>query len=242
MSETLSFVTARGEPPGSKLMPWSAKAQELLKNQYAAVGSASRAALAEAVAALQQGSVAALLERYRQRQEDAGQFTAAYRRYCWPVRSVSDLRLAPFHLLATEGAVHVDRDHVWHMERLAEACAAGDGLLVATPEYNNGMPGVVKNAIDWLSRPAADIRRVFGGKPVAIMGATPGPGGTALSQAAWLPVLRTLGTRPWFEGRVMISGAAAVFDADGQIIDEATRRRVRSFVEGFAAFAGNQAR
>ena len=128
------------------------------------------------------------------------------------------------------------------VQQLKDRIATADGLIVATPEYNNGMPGVVKNAIDWLSRPAADIRRVFGGKPVAVMGATPGPGGTALSQAAWLPVLRTLGTRPWFEGRVMISGAASVFDEEGQIIDEATRRRVRSFVEGFAAFADEQAR
>jgi protein phosphatase len=120
-----------------ELLPWSAKAQELLRQQYAAVGSSARAALAEVVAALGAAGTppeaAALAERYRGRLADAEAFTEAYRRYCWAVASVSDLKLAPFHLLATEGAVHVDRDHVWHMERLAEVCAAGDGLLLATP-------------------------------------------------------------------------------------------------------------
>jgi polynucleotide kinase-phosphatase len=122
-----------------ELLPWSAKAQELLRGQYAAVGAASRASLAEVNAALApvagaSADVAALAERYRRREEMAGRFTAAYRRYCWPVRSAADLRLAPFHLLATEGAVHVDRDHVWHMERLAELCRADTaGCLLATP-------------------------------------------------------------------------------------------------------------
>src|SRR5215813_14765410 len=74
---------------------------------------------------------------------------------------------------------------------------ACDGLLLASPEYNNGIPGVFKNAIDWLSRPPSDIKAVFGNKPVALMGASPGGFGTVLSQNAWLPVLRTLGTKPW---------------------------------------------
>jgi chromate reductase, NAD(P)H dehydrogenase (quinone) len=123
------------------------------------------------------------------------------------------------------------------VQRLKDRIAATDGLLIVTPEYNNSMPGVLKNAIDWLTRPAADIRRVFGGRPVAIMGATPGQGGTALSQAAWLPVVRTLGMRPWFEGRVLVSVASKAFDADGKLVDAATRDKIRTFVEGFAAFA-----
>ena len=127
------------------------------------------------------------------------------------------------------------------VQRLKDRIAAADGLLIVTPEYNNSMPGVLKNAIDWLSRPASDIPRVFGGRPVALMGATPGQGGTALSQAAWLPVLRTLGTRPWFEGRVQIPGAGKLFDADG-LADQATRDRVTAFVAGFAAFAAAQRR
>jgi chromate reductase len=128
------------------------------------------------------------------------------------------------------------------VRRLKDRIAGADGVLIVTPEYNNSMPGVLKNAIDWLSRPASDIGWVFRGRPVALMGATPGPGGTALSQAAWLPVLRTLGMRPWFEGSVLISGASKVFDSDGRVADPGTRERIRSFVEGFATFVEAQGR
>ncbi|MDN5782560.1 MAG: NAD(P)H-dependent oxidoreductase [Luteimonas sp.] len=107
---------------------------------------------------------------------------------------------------------------------LKDAVAAADGLLIATPEYNNSLPGVFKNAIDWMSRPASDIGRVFGGKPVAVIGASPGGFGTQLGQNAWWPVLRTLGTAPWFEGRLMVARAGQVFDADGQIVDPASKR------------------
>ena len=113
--------------------------------------------------------------------------------------------------------------------------AGADGVLLVTPEYNNGIPGVFKNGIDWLSRPANDIARVFGGKPVAIVGASPGGFGTILAQDAWLPVLRTLGTRPWFEGRLLASRAGSLFDAEGRLTDEATRQRLREFVAGFVA-------
>ena len=125
---------------------------------------------------------------------------------------------------------------------LKERIAAADGLLLVTPEYNNSIPGVMKNAVDWLTRPAADITRVFGGRPVAVMGATPGPGGTSLAQAAWLPVLRTLGTAPWFGGRLMIAHAGTIFDADGTLTDDATRRRLSSFMKGFAAYADERKR
>src|SRR2546423_9379219 len=100
------------------------------------------------------------------------------------------------------------------VQALKDRIAAADGVLIATPEYNNSIPGVVKNAIDWLSRPASDIPRVFRDKKVAIIGATPGQGGTLLSQAAWLPILRTLGVHPFFGGRLGVSGANKVFDAD----------------------------
>ncbi len=86
---------------------------------------------------------------------------------------------------------------------LKDKIAAADALFLVTPEYNNSIPGVFKNAIDWLTRPASDIPKVFGGKPVAFIGASPGGFGTILSQEAWLPVLRTLGTQPWFGGRLM---------------------------------------
>ena len=121
---------------------------------------------------------------------------------------------------------------------LKDRLAAADGLLLVTPEYNNSLPGVFKNAIDWLSRPTADIARVFGDRPVALMGATPGPGGTILAQAAWLQVLRTLGTRPWYGPRLMVPRADAVFDAEGNLKDEALRTRVRDFMAGFARFMG----
>ncbi len=122
----------------AELMPWSAKAQELLRRQYAAVGAASRAALNETLAVLKQAhgqgtDVGQLLERYGQREDAAVHYVSAYRRYCWPVESIADLKLAPFHLLATEGVVHVDKDHAWHMETLARLCQAGEELLLATP-------------------------------------------------------------------------------------------------------------
>jgi polynucleotide kinase-phosphatase len=124
-----------------ELMPWSAKAQDLLREQYAAVGAAARVALPKAVARLAEAGARGLnvqelgdlLARYRQRYELAGRFVDAYRHYCWPVSSLTGLRLAPFHLLASEGAVHVDKDHSWHMETLAEACRADPDLLVPTP-------------------------------------------------------------------------------------------------------------
>jgi len=122
------------------------------------------------------------------------------------------------------------------VQALKDKVAAAHGLLISTPEYNNSIPGVAKNAIDWLSRPPADVPRIFRNKPIAIMGATPGQGGTILSQAAWLPILATLGTRPWFGGRLRVSGAGKVFDADGKLVDDAIREQLKKFVEGFAAF------
>jgi protein phosphatase len=120
-----------------ELMPWSAKAQELLRQQYAAVGAAARASLVDVISALSAAEqnnpeLTSLLDRYRQRQTAAAKYVDAYRRYCWPVRSLDDLKLAPFHLLATEGRVHTDRDHVWHMQTLKRVCDADQRLLLAT--------------------------------------------------------------------------------------------------------------
>jgi len=120
-----------------ELMPWSVKAQELLRQQYAAVGAASRAGLADSVATLElathNNDVTGLLERFRARAAAAARYVDAYRRYCWPVHSLNDLRLAPFHLLATEGKVHANKDHAWHMETLARVCQCDSPLLLATP-------------------------------------------------------------------------------------------------------------
>jgi protein phosphatase len=121
-----------------ELMPWSAKAQELIRQQYAATGAAAHAALGASVAVLQQATqsgiaVQALRDKTTARLAMTEQYIAAYRRYCWPVQSLADLRLAPFHLLATEGHVHADKDHRWHMEAVARICAADADLLLATP-------------------------------------------------------------------------------------------------------------
>ena len=126
--------------------------------------------------------------------------------------------------------------------RLKDAIASADGLLIATPEYNNSIPGVAKNAIDWLSRPPPDIPRVFGGKPVALVGASPGGFGTILSQNAWLPVLRTLGADLWTGSRLLVSRAGQVFDASGAIIDAKVQEALRTFVEGFVAEVDRRAR
>lgn len=124
--------------------------------------------------------------------------------------------------------------------RLKDRIAAADGLLLATPEYNNGIPGAFKNAIDWLTRPPQDIRRVFGGRPVAVIGATPGGMGTVHAQTAWLPVLRTLGTRPYFGRLLYVSGAGKAFDESGELVDEDLRQRLQKYLAGFAEFvAGN---
>lgn len=126
--------------------------------------------------------------------------------------------------------------------RLKEAVAASDGLLVATPEYNNAMPGPLKNAIDWMTRPPKDISRVFHGLPVGVVGASPGPGGTRLSQTEWLPVWRTLQTRPFFEQSVYLARAGNLFDNELRLSDEETREQLRRYVEAFVTFCAQQPR
>lgn len=133
-----------------------------------------------------------------------------------------------------DGDVERDQGLPEAVVALKDLIADSDGLLLFTPEYNNGIPGVFKNAIDWLSRPASDIERVFGGRPIAVLGASPGPFGTVMSQAAWLPVLRTLGAAPWFGARLQIPHAGSAFDAEGQLIDENAHRRLSRFITGFA--------
>lgn len=162
----------------AELMPWSAKAQELLRSQYAPVGAAAHASMSAALAALRLAAsrtveVNALVDRYAARQECVEEYRQAYRRYCWTVSSMDDLKFAPFHLLASEGSVHTDRDHVWHMHTLAELCDAGDSLLHKTAFKvvdltsmesqaegiawwealtENGGEGMVVKPIEWLMR------------------------------------------------------------------------------------------
>lgn len=122
----------------TELMPWSAKAHSLLETQYAAVGAASTNALNEVMLVLEQLNSRgpgneALLKEYAERQKYTEGFTAAYRNYCWPVTKLDDFKLAPFHILASEGKMWTDMDHVWHMEEIKKICAEDTGVLVATP-------------------------------------------------------------------------------------------------------------
>lgn len=123
------------------------------------------------------------------------------------------------------------------VQALKARVRACDGLMLATPEYNSGIPGVFKNAIDWLSRPASESAALFGGRPVTLIGASSGGFGTILAQDAWLPVLRALGLRPWFGGRLLLSRAGSVFDSEGRLA-EAEATRLRGFLAGFVASLG----
>jgi protein phosphatase len=132
----------------TELMPWSAKAQKLLEEQYAPVGRAGRSGLALAVDAIEKATQAftgtkdirpdqkndldRLLERYRERQDALSLYTDAYRRYCWNVETLDDYRIAPFHVLATEGKTWSDENHVWHMETIAKYMTGVDPIFMPT--------------------------------------------------------------------------------------------------------------
>lgn len=123
----------------AELMPWSAKAQALLKDQYAAVGAAAGGALPEVEKALQlafdRGIKDALpsLEKFAIKNNAISKYVKAYQNYCWTVDTIDDYKLAPFHILATEGQVHVDKTNEWHMENIAEICKGDTKLFMATP-------------------------------------------------------------------------------------------------------------
>jgi polynucleotide kinase-phosphatase len=139
-----------------ELMPWSAKAQDLLRHQYAPAGAAAKAGLFQAVTALKLTAkrlpdAAPLVDWYEQRMSMAEAYVDAYRRYCWPVNSLLDLKLAPFHLLAGEGAVYTGKDHQWHMQILGKLAKADPELLLATPHkvVNLQEPEAVATAVLW---------------------------------------------------------------------------------------------
>ena len=117
-----------------------------------------------------------------------------------------------------------------------------DALLLVTPEYNNTIPGVLKNAIDWLSRPPQDQARVFGSKPVGLMGASLGPFGTVNAQTAWLPVFRVINMRVWFGKQLYVGEAMNLFDESGNLVDENTKKRVASYMSAFAEHVATQKR
>lgn len=122
------------------------------------------------------------------------------------------------------------------VKALQDASAEADGLILVTPEYNQGVPGPLKNAIDWMSRPPKEIGRVFRGKPIALTGATPGPNGTRAAQYAWLPTFRSLGLQPWFGGQLYLPKAGDAFTDDGRLADPDLQERAEKFVSGFVEF------
>jgi protein phosphatase len=137
-------------------MPWSAKAQALLQNQYAAVGASASAALKDVVSVLtqtleRQQEALPLLEKYQERQTMTEQYITAYRQYCWEVKSVFDYKLAPFHLLATEGKIYFDKDHVWHLEQLGAFCGGENNILMKTAYQIIDLANddSVKKGIEW---------------------------------------------------------------------------------------------
>jgi protein phosphatase len=139
-----------------ELMPWSAKAQTLLQGQYAAVGASAKNAIPDAVKVLKQAAargidIGGLEQKYDQKHEMVEQYIKSYGKYCWPVHSVNDYKLAPFHILATEGAVHIDKSHEWHMEEIKLICSSDEQIFKLTPykiiEVND--EAQVNQAIEW---------------------------------------------------------------------------------------------
>ena len=123
----------------TELMPWSAKAKALLKEQYAAVGAAAGVSLSNAEtflkSAINRGinEAEVILEKYSYKKEAVSKYVDAYRQYCWPVESIDDYKLAPFHILATEGQLHSDKTHEWHMKEIRKICEVDQNLFTATP-------------------------------------------------------------------------------------------------------------
>lgn len=116
------------------------------------------------------------------------------------------------------------------VRRLGAAVARADALLIATPEYNQGIPGVVKNVLDWLSRGEPDP---LAGKLVAVLGATTGPWGTRLAQAALRQSLTACGALVMPTPQIYLRNAGDAFDSDGNLIDERTRASLTSFFASF---------
>jgi protein phosphatase len=147
----------------AEIMPWSAKAQSLIREQYAATGAAAKTGLSCAVAALKQAAkrqndVGDLLAHMETRRSAANKYTDAYGRYCWPVTTLDDYRIAPFHILATEGGVHMDRDHLWHMSELAKLAKTGDKLIMATAHHLVDLEDEAStgSACDWWAQLTAE--------------------------------------------------------------------------------------
>jgi NAD(P)H-dependent FMN reductase len=130
---------------------------------------------------------------------------------------------------ATEGIPPIVSD-------LKERIAVADGFLMVTPENNNSIPGVFKNAIDWLTRPQEDRQRIFGNLPLGLMGATPGNFGTTFSQYAWLPVMRILGAQVWSGKLMWVGGDMSKFDEEGNLVDDGVRKQLTKYMSGYVEY------
>jgi NAD(P)H-dependent FMN reductase len=119
---------------------------------------------------------------------------------------------------------------------LKEEFINADAILISTPEYNNSVPGVLKNAIDWVSRPNADMPKVLHNKFFALMGASPSGFGTLNAQTAWLPMIRYFKFRPCFLNALYVSAAHQKFDENLKLIDEMTLNNLKKFIADFVAF------
>ena len=120
------------------------------------------------------------------------------------------------------------------VERLRTAIRAADALLIATPEYNHGVPGVTKNAVDWLSRPPR--QSVLDAKPCAVMGASPGSTGTARGQSQLRQAFEFTNTPAMLQPELLVARAHQKFDAEGRLTDEETRTYLQRFLGKFEAF------
>jgi chromate reductase len=150
------------------------------------------------------------------------------------VESIRDIPLYDADLEAVEPPAAV--------LQLQEKIEAGDGLLLVSPEYNQSIPGVFKNAIDWLSSFPLGGDRIFRGLPVGVIGASAMWSGTINAQSAWLPVFRGLAMNPWLGATLYVGAARTKFDKDGELTDTATKDRLAAWMSGFAEFVAAERR
>lgn len=145
--------------------------------------------------------------------------------------SIKDIPLYNGDIEAEEGIPGV-------VENVKAKLASAKGLLISTPEYNHSIPGVLKNAIDWLSRPPQDVSRVFSHKKVGIIGVSTGRLGTAFSQKSWLSVFSRLKVNCYFGHTLMVPEAHTIFNEAGELVDENTKELLKEYLVGFSQFLG----
>lgn len=139
-----------------ELMPWSSKARELLKDQYAHTGAAANASLESAIKALEKAHLRGIdqgdnLDLFREKKVHTDKYIEAYRQYCWPVNGIDDYKLAPFHILASEGKCHTDKDHIWHMDEIKKLTVGSEGLIIETAwlKLDTSREEEIKKGVEW---------------------------------------------------------------------------------------------